>query len=116
LDVLKFIIKIFACNNLRNPPYQSLNAAISFIKFKTSSRDKTQHPADENGRNNMYITGIGGPMFTPVVVTTYGDPDPAEQKIIDFMSTFHGVEIMAEHGFLAGENVVVSAACPFYTA
>ena len=45
-----------------------------------------------------------------------GYPDLAEQKIIDFMGTFEGVEIMAEHGFLAGENVVVSAACLFYTA
>ena len=63
-----------------------------------------------------YVTGLGGPMFTPVVVTTYGEPDTAEQTIIDYMAMFHGVEIMAEHGFLAGENTVVSAACPFHTA
>ena len=63
-----------------------------------------------------YVTGFGGPMFTPVLVTTYGDPDPAEQKIIDYMAMFHGVEIMSEHGFLAGENTVVSATCPFHTA
>ena len=63
-----------------------------------------------------YVTGLGGPMFTPVVVTTYGEPDTAEQTVIDYMAMFHGVEIMAEHGFLAGENTVVSAACPFHTA
>lgn len=63
-----------------------------------------------------YVTGLGGPMFTPVVITTYGEPDTAEQTIIDYMAMFHGVEIMAEHGFLAGENTVVSAACPFHTA
>ena len=63
-----------------------------------------------------YVTGLGGPMFTPVVITTFGEPDTAEQTIIDYMAMFHGVEIMAEHGFLAGENTVVSAACPFHTA
>jgi hypothetical protein len=63
-----------------------------------------------------YVTGFGGPMFTPVMVFTYGEPDPAEQDIIDYMAMFHGVEIMSEHGFLAGENTVVSATCPFHTA
>ena len=63
-----------------------------------------------------YVTGFGGPMFTPVMVFTYGEPDTAEQTIIDYMAMFHGVEIMAEHGFLAGENTVVSATCPFHTA
>ncbi len=63
-----------------------------------------------------YVTGLGGPMFTPVVITTYGEPDTAEQTIIDYMAMFHGVEIMVEHGFLAGEDTVVSASCPFHTA
>ena len=63
-----------------------------------------------------YVTGFGGPMFTPVMVFTYGEPDTAEQTIIDYMAMFHGFEIMEEHGFLAGEKVVISATCPFHTA
>ena len=62
-----------------------------------------------------YVTGFGGPMFTPVMVFTYGDPDPYEQKFIDSLALFEGVEVMHEHGFLAGEDIVVSATCPFHT-
>ena len=62
-----------------------------------------------------YVTGFGGPMFTPVMVFTYGEPDRYEQALIDSMTMFEGVEVMAEHGVLAGENIVVSASCPFHT-
>ncbi|RLI75502.1 hypothetical protein DRP04_13420 [Archaeoglobales archaeon] len=62
-----------------------------------------------------YVTGFGGPMFTPVMVFTKGEPDPWEKEFIDFLETFEGVEVMLEHGFLAGEDIVVSAACPFHT-
>ena len=92
------------------------NADGSFMANNTApeaigTADTTNEPGSAG-----YVTGLGGPMFTPVVITTYGEPDSAEQTIIDYMSMFHGVEIMAEHGFLAGENTVVSAACPFHTA
>jgi len=62
-----------------------------------------------------YVTGFGGPMFTPVMVFTYGEPDPYEQAVIDSLQMFEGVEVLTEHGFLAGENIVVSATCPFHT-
>ena len=62
-----------------------------------------------------YVTGFGGPMFTPVMVFTYGEPDPYEKAVIDSLQMFEGVEVLTEHGFLAGENIVVSATCPFHT-
>ena len=61
-----------------------------------------------------YVTGFGGPMFTPVMVFTNGEPNPYVQKLIDSMVMFEGVEVMHEHGFLAGEDIVISAACPFH--
>ncbi|HEC56910.1 MAG TPA: hypothetical protein ENI32_03370 [Candidatus Syntrophoarchaeum butanivorans] len=63
-----------------------------------------------------YVTGFGGPMFTPVMVFTNGEPNPYVQKLIDSMTMFEGVEVMHEHGVLAGEDIVVSATCPFHTA
>jgi len=62
-----------------------------------------------------YVTGLGGPMFTPVMVFTKGEPDPWEKEFIKFLESFEGVEVMHEHGFLAGEDIVISAACPFHT-
>ena len=62
-----------------------------------------------------YVTGFGGPMFTPVMIFTKGEPDPWEKTFIDFIESFEGVEIMYEHGFLAGEDIVISAECPFHT-
>ena len=67
------------------------------------------------GRNDAYVTGLGGPMFTPVIFFHEGDPDPIEQELIDFCRTFEGVEIQNAHGFLAGEDIVVAATCPFHT-
>ena len=68
------------------------------------------------GMNNDYVTGFGGPMFTPIIVFSNGDPDPTEQELINFMLSSEGVEIQRAHGFLAGEDIAVTATSTFNTA
>ncbi len=75
----------------------------------------TELARKEIGRNDAYVTGLGGPMFTPVIFFHEGDPDPVEQELIDFCLAFEGVEIQNAHGFLAGEDIEVAATCPFHT-
>lgn len=75
----------------------------------------TEFARKEIGRNDAYVTGLGGPMFTPVIFFHEGDPDPIEKELIEFCLTFEGVEIQNAHGFLAGEDIVVAATCPFHT-
>jgi len=76
--------------------------------------DEADGQITEIGRNDAYVTGLGGPMFTPVVFFTLGDPSPAEQALIDYCRSFRGHEILKEYGFLAGEDIVVAATCPFH--
>lgn len=68
------------------------------------------------GMNDDYVTGFGGPMFTPIIVFSNGDPDPTEQELINFMLSSEGVEIQRAHGFLAGEDIAVTATSTFNTA
>lgn len=75
----------------------------------------TELARKEIGRNDAYVTGLGGPMFTPIIFFHEGDPDPVEQELINFCLTFEGVEIQNAHGFLAGEDIEVAASCPFHT-
>ena len=75
----------------------------------------TELARKEIGRNDAYVTGLGGPMFTPVIFFHEGDPDPIEKELIEFCLTFEGVEIQNAHGFLAGEDIEVAATCPFHT-
>ena len=75
----------------------------------------TELARKEIGRNDAYVTGLGGPMLTPVIFFHEGDPDPIEQELINFCLRFEGVEIQNAHGFLAGEDIEVAATCPFHT-
>lgn len=68
------------------------------------------------GMNDDYVTGFGGPMFTPIIVFSNGDPDPTEQELINFMLSSEGVEIQRAHGFLTGEDIAVTATSTFNTA
>jgi ABC-type phosphate transport system substrate-binding protein len=75
----------------------------------------TELARKEIGRNDAYVTGLGGPMLTPVIFFHQGEPDPIEQELINFCLAFEGVEIQNAHGFLAGEDIEVAATCPFHT-
>ena len=115
-DAVGFVDYMYAWNYMEENPDEIVILGLDDITEPDEDPEKIGTMDTTNSFGGAgYVTGFGGPMFTPVMVFTYGEPDPYEQAVIDSLQMFEGVEVLTEHGFLAGENIVVSATCPFHT-
>jgi len=115
-DAVGFVDYMYAWNYIEENPGRIVILGLDGITEPNQDPEEIGTADTTNSFGGEgYVTGFGGPMFTPVMVFTYGEPDPYEQAVIDSLQMFEGVEVLTEHGFLAGENIVVSATCPFHT-